>query len=242
MRVLDDDFQQLLGHLKSKGYIHKSIDASFQEKLKECHKLIYSFLVWDDNLQDRPDREKYFVSEIRSDGIMSLPLALSGYNKASAHALRSMIENVIRLVYYSHHEIEYRKMLHLQDNQNKSQITFEGLFDYLKTHPIIGKHVQHLSIVTKLQNSYRKTSSYVHASAASHMGLVKTIDTLEFNKFFFEDFYLKQLRTITAQVNGLLALHYHRRFHAYDIIVRDLIRPALTTPYNTYIMSLPPVV
>ena len=157
----NEDFALFVSSLEKNGLISPGIDPQMKNNLKEVHRRIYSFLIWDQNLKHLPDRASLFLKEMRSDAISSIILVLSGHNKASAHYLRNIIENVVRLIYFADHPIEY---IQLYDSEfRKDEMSFKCYFQYLVNHPIVGQHTKALNVVDKLINAYSETSRYVHA-------------------------------------------------------------------------------
>lgn len=238
MSLLDNDLVGLIQILNDRNIIPTKHSNELRRKISEVHLSIYSILIWDSKLKTLPDRSRYFLHEIRSDAVASLPLALLGYKKASAHAIRSMIENVIRLIYFSDHEVEYRALRIAPDTRDT--MTFDEYFDYIARHPIIGSHVKQLKIIDKLKPAYNETSRYVHASTAVHMQLTMAIDSIKFDPAYLT-IYCKILKRISAQINALLCLHYHQKFRSLSPEMRAIIRKALGRSANKYIMSCDPI-
>lgn len=202
--------------------------------IKKIYNIIFPFLIWDHNLKYLPNGCKSFLREIRSDCITSMLLALMGYNKASMHALRSIIENAIRLIYFKDHKIEYLNLL--QSDQGKSGITFEFLFNYIKDHPDIGLHAKKLKIIDNLKNSYSRTSSYVHAATVNFMDLSQVINSIKFNQTFF-NLYIKELKLISVYTNALLSLLFYNKFRKFDSKQRKIILKLLGTTKKKYVMT-----
>jgi hypothetical protein len=103
-----------------------------------------------------------FFAEAQGDGLTSQVLALSGSTRSALKSLRSLIENVIRSVYYADHPVEYTLW-----EAGKHRPTFKSLFDYLDCHPDLAGVDAALQPQTTLHANWKKLSQAVHASAKS---------------------------------------------------------------------------
>lgn len=101
-----------------------------------------------------------FFTEAQGDGLTSQVLITSGSSRSALKSLRSLIENVIRAVYYADHPVEYRLW-----EAGKHRPTFKSLFDYLETHPDITALDPKLQSVSTLHSNWKKLSDAVHSSA-----------------------------------------------------------------------------
>jgi len=184
--ILKEDFIELTNVLQKKSLLKKRLNSDFKEKIRKSHLHIYSLTLWNSSLISTPLISKSFLREIRSDAIRSLPLCLSGYNKAASHAVRNIIENGLRLIYYSDHPREYVKV----KNKKKGTTSFQDLFNYAKTHKKIGYDLKSLKIIDKLSTTYSETSRYVHAIVYPYMDLSRAMNSIKFDKVFFP-FYVR---------------------------------------------------
>jgi hypothetical protein len=101
-----------------------------------------------------------FFYEAQGDGLTSQVLALSGSSRSALKSLRSLIENIVRSVYYADHAIEYRLW-----EDGKHRPTFKSFFDYLESHPDIRNSSPSLNPCSSLHANWKKLSQAVHASA-----------------------------------------------------------------------------
>ena len=101
-----------------------------------------------------------FFNEAQSDGLTGLVLIMSGSSRSAHKSLRSLIENVIRVVYYADHPIEYRLW-----EVGKHRPTFRSLFEYIENHPDLVDVKSSLFLPSSLHSSWKKLSEFVHASA-----------------------------------------------------------------------------
>jgi|TARA_R100000501_G_scaffold13964_1_gene25527 hypothetical protein len=110
-------------------------------------------------LHDIPVGAMGFFTEAQSDGLSSNVLITAGMGRSALKSLRSLIENIVRAVYYADHQIEYR----LWETKNHRP-SFKSLFDYLQTHPDIRNLPSTFSPANNLYRSWKDLSNAVHAS------------------------------------------------------------------------------
>lgn len=113
-------------------------------------------------LTDLDDGAMGFFTEAQSDGLSSQVLILSGMGRSALKSLRSLIENVVRSIYYADHTIEYRLW-----EMEKHRPTFSSLFDYVDSHPDIRDLPGEINPSNKLRSSWKSLSNAVHASLKS---------------------------------------------------------------------------
>jgi hypothetical protein len=101
-----------------------------------------------------------FFTEAQGDGLTSLVLILTGSSRSALKSLRSLIENVVRSVYYADHPIEYRLW-----EAGKHRPTFKSFFDYLDQHPDLTNLDAAVQPQNSLHANWKKLSQAVHASA-----------------------------------------------------------------------------
>lgn len=101
-----------------------------------------------------------FFVEAQADGLTSLVLILTGAPRSALKSLRSLIENVIRSIYYADHPIEYRQW---EDDNHRP--TFKSLFDYLDAHPDLQGLNEKLQPQKTLHSNWKMLSQAVHSSA-----------------------------------------------------------------------------
>lgn len=101
-----------------------------------------------------------FFAEAQGDGLTSQVLVLSGSTRSALKSLRSLIENIVRSVYYADHPVEYKLW-----EAGKHRPTFKSLFDYLEGHPDLADLDTSLNPQSALHSNWKKLSQSVHASA-----------------------------------------------------------------------------
>lgn len=100
-----------------------------------------------------------FFAEAQGDGITSLVLVTSGSSRSSLKSLRSLIENIVRSIYYADHPVEYRLW-----DQGKHRPTFKSFFEYLSAHPELSTCDFSLKATETIYATWKKLSQSVHAS------------------------------------------------------------------------------
>lgn len=101
-----------------------------------------------------------FFNEAQGDGLTSQVLVSVGATRSALKSLRSLIENVVRSIYYADHAIEYELW-----EAEKHRPTFKSLFDYLEAHPALSKLDFVSEATCKIHSNWKKLSQAVHASA-----------------------------------------------------------------------------
>lgn len=145
-----------------------------------------------------------FLYELRSDSIQLLTFLSLGFKKATALAIRSCIEDVIRHIYYKDHPIE----LELLNETGNTQISVTNTFQYLNTHPVFKKYKKFIIIHNFLTNEYSNTSRFIHGSSVKHFQLSKTISQLRMSEKEFK----KASREVTKLIDCLISciIIFHR--------------------------------
>lgn len=101
-----------------------------------------------------------FFVEAQNDGVVSHVLASLGCWRPALQALRSVIENSYRTLYYMDHPVE----LSLWE-QGKHRLSRKELEDYLEIHPALGKLEIAKMGLSILSKQYAILNHAVHASS-----------------------------------------------------------------------------
>ena len=101
-----------------------------------------------------------FYSEAQNDGLTSVALMCGGLWRPAMISLRSLMENVVKCLYYMDHPVEYRRW-----EAGAYKPTISSLFQYLDDHPDVLSLPEAINPLNGLRGQYRKLSEAVHASA-----------------------------------------------------------------------------
>ena len=145
--------------------ISGNIDAIVNDntpKLDEAYAKLTSLQAWYAFVLEQSITKEAagFHIEAQNDGLTSSVLVMSGLWRPALKSLRSLIENVIRCLYYMDHPVEYRLW-----EAGAARPPFQKLFEYLEGHPDVKAFSEGASAIGLLKGEYSKLSNVVHASA-----------------------------------------------------------------------------
>jgi len=176
--------------------------------VKEAHRLAFAIALLSSKLSTRKKFAKPYFSQLASDSIQVVSAMALGNVRAMKLLERAMIEDVLRYIYYSHHEIEHR-LLQVEPNRYE---TVKALFEYALTHPFFRGDLELKESFSALQSKYSELSREVHASVTSKMIIVKDITSAN-RPVAHAETELKALKTV-AQHMVFALCYFHRDKYA----------------------------
>jgi hypothetical protein len=175
--------------------------------IREAHRLAFAIAILFSKIPNRKPFVKPYFSQPLSDSIQMISAMALG-NKRTAKLLeRAVIEDLLRYIYYYHHEIEH-KLLQLEPNKYE---TIKSLFEYAGTHPFFRDDSELKASLSVLQSKYSELSKEIHVSTTSRMTIIK--DIISVNKPVADADELNNLKTISQYVVFLLC-HFHKDKYA----------------------------
>ena len=103
-----------------------------------------------------------FFLEAQNDALLSHTQASLGSWRLALNALRSLIENILAMVYYMDHPIEMELW-----SLGRNKIGFTDLIKYLSEHPRIRDKNDSVNGIDTIKTEYAKLSRAVHASSTN---------------------------------------------------------------------------
>jgi hypothetical protein len=152
-----EDFKEVVAYFSTTSLIPNPMPTSMVGIAKKIHEATYSLILWKFRLT-LPSHAGPFLNEIASDALQILPQVLLGYTRPTKLLLRGIIENTLRLVYYTDHPVEFA----LTNAQAKWYIGVDKLFDYLKSHPNHKLAERSFDAINRLQTLYDLLSAGIH--------------------------------------------------------------------------------
>lgn len=168
------DFEETI-----KYYRAFRIEEQFFEKqnltlMGQIHKLVGSLSIVS-VIEGIPEYSMPYLAQLQSDSIQLINSAILGTERGFKLFERSLIENTLRYIYYSHHEIEHN----LLQTNSSSYLNFRELCDYVKSHPFFKESKAEVEkSVGVLHSKYSELSRVVHAGTMKEMSLVRGIVSL----------------------------------------------------------------
>lgn len=144
--------------------------SNHDEEMKNLLDKLNLFSTWTDILSDNDVATK-LLPEIFYDSYMAIHFAAMGLYRYANMCLRSELETTLRLVFYSTHPVEFGWW-----SEGKDLYEITGKNNVWGNDYNYFKHLENVSefnlkckgseeIFTKVKESYKKLSSYVHASS-----------------------------------------------------------------------------
>lgn len=207
-------------------WCNKNWSSTLEKHSGETEKLLEKiniFDIWSNALQDSEPAKK-LIPEIFVDAYMAIHFASMALYKYAYMCLRSQLETVLRLVYFSAHSIEfgwwleenewYRSGLKTKDVWGEGYNYFANIKyikDFDKKCGKGGKLFTGKG--NKIRKIYSKLSKYVHSSAKS----LQTTPESFSPKYKIGDFkrWANEFTEIQDYVNIILILSFPEKFEAF---------------------------
>jgi len=228
---LNGDFNDLIKFLLTNRLITKEWLKKNLNKIKEIHRIIYSFFIWDYHLSDIDECGRFFIHELRSDSVQTMPLVLMGYNKAVALLLRGIVENALKHIYYLDHPIEFQWL-----TMGTHFLSLDDLTNYVKKYPRLSVIINHTNVLQEIKQIYSETSKYVHAQSIKYMQLVLSLKDIHYDEKFF-NWYVIQLRKIGRIINLLMATIHFNKFKLFELTFKKIILKSIKKEYRKLIFE-----
>lgn len=167
--------------------------------------------LWGDILSEN-DTAKFFLPEIFSDAHNSANFAGMGLYKYSNMCLRSELESVLRLIFFSTHPVEFDWWKH---NKNQTHLGKKHVWgdDYsyfnCLTNIATFNSTSRVNIVNEIKGTYRILSSYVHTSSSTFQTKSGIAPRYELGKFRA---WLKTFIEIQEYLHILFILSFYESF------------------------------
>jgi hypothetical protein len=220
--LLKADYQAVKAQLHSMGI---TIAPGIESNAVHSHRLVYSLCLWNHRLKGLPERSRVFLSELASDAIQVMPQALMGYEKTTALLTRGLIEDTLRHLYFTDHPVEFRR-----DNAVVDwHMSVIDLWDYAFKHPDLIAAEKRWPALARMKGAYSELSQAIHASKVIHHQAKKALadircDVAEFPR------QIKQLATVTASANYLIAIFQHNKLDSLTASERSIILRTMPLP------------
>ena len=226
VRVVADDFQQVLSFLQEQGIVPNPAPVGLVPLAREIHKRTYSLILWKFRLTRIPKHGKVFIEEIASDALQILPQVLMGYVKTTKLLNRGIIENTLRHVFFSDHPVEFLKM----NRENKWFMHIEELIRYTKSHPILEDSELRFNALARINDLYGNLSAGIHGRRVRDLEMRTALNRISYNDTTAQS--LSALVKQTAEAVNFVLATFHRdkveRFQTEDrrIILQTMSRQA----------------
>ncbi|MHA1410594.1 MAG: hypothetical protein ACTSQY_09880 [Candidatus Odinarchaeia archaeon] len=221
--VVKKDFENTIKYYKE----YKINEGIFSEKniplLKIAHKFASSVRMFILKL-DVPEHSFYYLEQISSDSIQMYFNMFFGNLRAVRLHQRSLIENLLRYIYYYDHYIEH---LILQKEPSE-YILIRNLFEYMKKHPKFSDNLDICESIETLSSKYSEISKSVHVSTISDMEIINNLTSLN-NPIKNINEEIKNLVIIIKNIIFILCFFHNDVFSSLTMDERPLISSYLTS-------------
>jgi hypothetical protein len=204
-RALEEDRSKLEAFLRERSAYPVSQGAETDAAFKKAHKAVYGLCIWSHEFSESPIHQRVFLAELRSDALQSIYMALNGFKKPAALLLRSVIEDLLRHLYYYDHQIEFEKLEKTPSSFAKSNV----LWQYAKEHPRLENLFEKSRSIDLLENYHAVFSKFVHSTTTTHMNLTKSLDEIGFDKGFFIE-YAGNISLLAENAHFVLLVFYQK--------------------------------
>lgn len=192
---------------------------SHRHKTEELLEKIKIFDIWANALQDSEVARK-LIPEIFVDAYMSIHFACMGLYKYAFMCLRSQLETVLRMVFFSTHPVEfqwwlaenewYRSGLKTRDVWGEGYLYFGNLEHVKKFERQINEEKRLFVEGKRISKIHKNLSKYVHTSASSFQTTTDTFSPIykidEFNR------WVTIFKEIQQHTNTILVLGFLENF------------------------------
>jgi len=200
--------------------------------IEEMLKTIIAVKIWKQNLSDIPDRLQSYLAEIVSDLNQVILLAIQGYKIPSYILLRRCLENMVQILYYKDHKVEfYKKILHKESNHIKINDYKEYIvkFPFICVYPKINiERLQKLvkKNVESWRENYKELSNYVHGTTLEYLELAEFIEEIKPNDKFLS-IIIKQIQEFSSIFNVLFIIFFFKLYKQLDPREKEWIRTCI---------------
>jgi hypothetical protein len=194
--------------------------AENRSKFKSTYKQFHAMLIWSVVAEAQPQKAlptKTYIRETLSDLSHAVFLTLLGIYKPARAALRSAVENFIRV------------LLLMRDRDVSGIGTVYNLFAQAKAE--FKNDAQMLKYIHQLEASYGELCKTVHSAKVDYMSLTVPFERL--SRFDTSRYQrnLDHLRNVCALANQAMFWLWHRKLgvagHLNDDLVRDAVPRSL---------------
>lgn len=227
---IDADFKDFLEYIKTNEWATEKVIEDNSDELKLIHSKIYSLSLWDHELISSNSNK--FLREIRSDGIASILLTLSGLRKQAALSLRGILEGTLKQIYYSEHPVEYKWL----SDYSKYYLEWKDLIKYTNSRVFSNEKRLCNKISAKVQEIYFDLSKYIHASNPKYFSITTFMKAIEFDKDFFA-YYTEKLDEVVNYSNALLVVFQWDEYKNFDSNTKSIIKKSISKEVYKLIME-----
>lgn len=218
------DFRGLTEYFRSFRIADSFFEVANSNLLEEAHKLAFGVGIFISKLKDVPEYAEPYLSQLRSDAIQLISSVMIGKERGFKLLERSIIESLLRYIYYFHHEIEHN-LLQMEPSRYK---TFKELFEYVKRHPFFKDNSAVAHSIEILQSRYSELSRAVHTGTVFEMSLSNSITSIN-EPMSNLDEVLETLRTISQNVMFMLGCFHPQKYASLSLDEKRVVALLLTT-------------
>jgi hypothetical protein len=176
---------------------------------------------------------KVFIQELASDALQILPQALMGYSKSTKLLNRSLIENLLRHLYFADHPVEFQRM----HGDKRFYIPVSALKEYALTHPAFWETERKFDAVNKLIGLYSELSAGVHGSRVHDLEMRIALKKISLKENTFNS-QVKLVQQTVESINFLLAVYHNAQFRKLFLEDRRVILRTMVPKARQALMEL----
>lgn len=231
--MVGKDFDEVVAFLKKRHLLVSEPTGTFLSTLRRMHSRSYSLLVWRFRCTGLPPRAKFFLDEIASDTIQIIPQALMGYRKPVYLLIRGSIENMLRHIYFSDHEVEFIRT----NEEKKWYLSVEDLFEYSRMHPVLRVAEKRFDAINRLRTLYDDLSVGIHGRKVEHLEFRKALADIRFD---LDEFKKQQtfLERCSESGNFLLSVFNRSRYRSFPNETKSVISASMSAAARRARMEL----
>ncbi len=159
-----------------------------------------------------------YVVELASDALQVIPQALAGYQKSVSLLMRSLIESLMRHVYFSDHPVEYARA----HRNTEWHVPIRDLIEYLFHLPRLEDLRKKFDAPVHVKDLYAGLSTRVHAARVDRMEMRSALASIAFD----ESVFAKQVESFakcTEVANFVLSAFHTDRVRRFPPAHRQII-------------------
>lgn len=231
--IIREDFEKTIEYYKEYKINENIFDDNNIHILKIAHKFAVALRMFILKINDAPEHALNYVSQISSDSIQMYFNMIFGNMRAVKLHQRSLIENLLRYIYYFDHYIEH---LILQKEPSKYMLITD-LFEYIKHHPMLSENKELCSSIDKLRSKYSEISKVVHVSTISDMEIIDNMILLN-NPLKDIDSEINNIMIIIRNVLFILCYFHNNVFSSLSMDERPIISSYFTSKQTRILSGL----
>lgn len=228
IKICKDDVKKIVEYYHNFQIDENNFEPPYVDLIKITHKFAYIISIFINEIQNDENHALPYLIQIKSDSINMINSIAMGNMRNNEIYKRSIIENLLRYIFYYHHEIE-----HIKSQINESHITISDLFLYLNTHPIYKtknkkNNIQIKNEMKNLRYQYSKISKRIHNSNIKQMNFIDNIQSITKEQYNIHD-EIDEINRLFKSVLFILFLFENEKYIKIKFVKKSILTSTLTS-------------